>query len=299
MKKIVLFVLVTMIGLNFSFAQEEEQEKKKDKPVYDYFRCGTLIDNQTVFIPEKRNMEMVIQHRFGPMNNGIKDVWGIYSPGANIRIGFNYVPIKNLQIGYGLTKKNMYSDFSAKYLILHQTRKNQVPVFLAAYGNMAIDGQSDDVFGDSETYKFSNRFSYHGAIILGRKFNDWFSLEVNGNFSHYNKVVAGSDHDQIGIGFDGQIKFSPQSALHFQYNVPLKIQAISEYKTDNNEWLDYPKPTFGIGYEVFTGGHSFQIYITSADGILLQDIYMKNQNDWTLGTQGLMFGFTMNRLWMF
>ena len=297
MKKIVLLAIATIIGLNFAFAQDEETEKVKDKPVYDYFRNGTLIDNQTVYIPEARNFEMVIQNRFGKMNNGVKDVWGIYSPGANIRIGFNYVPIENLQIGYGLTKKNMYSDFSAKYLILHQTRKNDIPVFLAVYGNMAIDGRADDVFG--ENYKFSNRFSYFSSIILGRKFNDWFSLEVNGNLTHYNSVAAGNDHDKIGLGVDGQIKFSPQSAIHFMYNFPLKIQSFSEYKTDNNEWLDYPQPTFGVGYEVFTGGHSFQIYITSADGILPQDIHMYNATDWTKGTQGLMFGFTMNRLWMF
>ncbi len=297
MKKIVLFVLATIIGLNFSFGQEEETTKVKDRPVYDYFRAGTLIDNQTVFIPEKRYFEMMIQHRFGKMNNGLSDVWGIYSPGANIRIGFNYVPIENLQIGYGLTKKNMYSDFSAKYAILKQTRKNTIPVFVTAYGNMAIDGRSDESFG--KDYAFADRISYFGSVIVGRKFTDWLSVEVNGSWSHYNKVAAGTDHDKIGVGIDGQIKFTTQSAIHFQYNVPLKIQSISEYKTDNNDWLDYPQPTFGIGYEVYTGGHSFQIYITSASGILPQDIYMYNDNDWTLGTQGLMFGFSMNRLWMF
>lgn len=240
---------------------------------------------------------MVIQHRFSPMNNGISDVWGIFSPGANIRVGFNYVPIDNLQIGYGLTMNRMYNEFSAKYAILKQTRKNVIPVFVTAYGNFAIDGRADESFG--ENYKFSNRLSYFGQLNVGRKFTDWLCLEVNGNFSHYNMVAPGTDHDKIGIGIDGQIKFSTQSAIHFQYNVPLKIQSISEYKTDDNDWLDYPQPNFGIGYEVYTGGHYFQVYITTAKGILPQHIYMYNENDWTDGTKAVMVGFTMNRFWTF
>ena len=300
MKKIILIIILMMFGYSLMYAQEAKkvsEEKVKDKPVYEHFRAGTIIDNQTVFIPTKRTFEMVIQHRFSPMNNGISDIWGIYSPGANIRIGFNYVPIENLQIGYGLTMNRMYSDFSAKYSILKQTRKNVIPVFVTAYGNMAIDGRSENVFGDN--YQFTNRLSYFGQLIVGRKFTDWLSVEVNGNFSHYNKVLAGTDHDKIGIGIDGQIKFSPQSAIHFQYNLPLQIQSISEYKTDDNEWLDFPQPTFGVGYEVYTGGHYFQVYITSASGILPQHIYMYNENDWLDGTKALMVGFTMNRFWIF
>jgi len=300
MKKIFLFALALIFGFNLTFAQEVETTKtakEKDKPVYDYFRAGYLIDNQTGFIPDKKNLEMLIQHRFGKMNNGINDIWGIYSPGANIRIGFNYVPIENLQIGYGLTKKNMYSDFNAKYNILEQTRQNVIPVFVTVFADMAIDGRSDESFGTG--YKFSNRFSYFTELIIGRKFTDWLNVEVRGNFTHYNKVTAGEDHDKIGIGIDGEIKVSPQSAFHFQYNAPLKIQGISEYKTDNNDWLDHPQPTFGIGYEVYTGGHAMQVFITSADGILPQDIYMFNNNDWRDGTKGLMVGFTINRLWGF
>ena len=123
MKKVILIICVLGLSLNFSFAQEEETAKVKDKPVAEVFGSGILIDNQTCFIPAKKSFEMLIQHRFGPMNNGLSDIWGIYQPGANIRIGFNYVVIDKLQLGYGLTMLNMTSDFQAKYNILEQTRK--------------------------------------------------------------------------------------------------------------------------------------------------------------------------------
>lgn len=301
MKKIFIFFIIICLSLNVSFAQDEEAAKVKDKPVSEPFGSGILIDNQTCFIPTKKSVEMLIQHRFGPMNNGIKDIWGIYSPGANMRIAFNYVVIDKLQIGYGLTLKNMTSDFSAKYNILEQTRKNVVPVFVTAYVDLAVDGRENTVFG--EAYKATNRFAYFTQLIVGRKFNDRFSFQAHGSFTHFNKVKPGTDHDKIGIGFNGRVKFSPQSAIHFQYDLPLKIQSISESKIDNNEWVDHPIANFGIGYEVNTGAHSFQVYILSSKGILPQYNYMYNviPNEqypfWS--TKNFMVGFTMTRLWGF
>jgi hypothetical protein len=293
MKKIALTLAVLFCTLQVVTAQEEEPQKEKDKPVRSPFDSGLLIDNQTGVIPTKGTLEMVIQHRFGTMQNGISDVWGIYAPGANIRIGFNYSILDNLQVGYGLTKKNMYNDFSVKWAILEQTRKNTIPVAVTVYGNAAIDGRNEDVFG--EGYKFTNRFSYFSQLIIGRKFNSWLSINATGSFTHYNKVAQGYDHDKIGVGFNGQIRFPPQSSIQFQYDIPLKIQGISE----NIGWENASLPNMGIGYQVSTSTHAFQIYVTTANGILPQDIYLYNMNDWTKGTSNLMFGFTMTRLWSF
>jgi hypothetical protein len=290
-KLIILFAI--LLGGSFGFSQEEAPAVEKDKPVRSPFESGILIDNQTSVIPTKGTLEMLIQHRFGKMNNGISDVWGIYSPGANIRMGFNYSILDNLMVSYGLTKKNMYSDFAVKWNILEQTRKNTVPLAVTFYGNTAIEGRPDQAYG--ENYKFSNRFSYFGQIIIGRKVSSWLSLQATASFTHYNKVAAHLDHDKIGVGFNGRAKFSPQSAFIFQFDAPLKIDAISEQPS----FIDHPWPNLAFGYEVSTSTHAFQIYVTTADGILAQDIYMYNQNDFRDGTRGLMFGFTITRLWSF
>lgn len=270
-----------------------QEEEKKDKPVRSPFASGILIDNQTNVIPTKGTLEMLIQHRFGGMDNGISDVWGIYAPGANIRIGFNYSILDNLMVGYGLTKKNMYSDFQIKYNILEQTRKNTIPVAVTLFANAAINGNNENVFG--ENYNFGNRFSYFSQLIVGRKFTSWLTVQAHASFTHFNKVDESRDHDVIGTGLNGRINFSPQSSFVFQYDIPLKIMGISEHL----ELENHAKPNLGFGYEVATSTHAFQIYITTADGILPQDIYLYNQNDWTDGLSGLMFGFTITRLWSF
>ena len=229
-----------------------------------------------------------------------------YSPGANVRLGLNYVPVKNFQIGIGSTKKNMYTDFNAKWSIFQQTENNKVPVSVALYGVMAIDGRSDDAFGTGKVYhagegiaefglNFSDKLSYFSQVIVGRKLNDWLSLQVGASFSHYNLVEKHLDHENIGLHFNGRIKFSDASAFIFNYDQPLKVTSISEQPT----WIDedHSLPNLCFGVEIATFTHAFQIYIGTADGIIPQDMMMKNRNDWQ--DKGLAIGFTITRLWMF
>lgn len=303
MKNYILFLILWGIVATNSFAQDSEE---KDTPVYSIFESGYLIDNQTVFIPNVKTLEYVIQHKFGSMDNGISDVWGIYSPGANVRLGLNYVPVKNFQIGIGQTKKNMYSDLNAKWTILNQTEKNKMPVSVALYGVAAIDGRNAETIGTGkvvdtkgptlpESISFNDRLSYFSQVIIARKFNDWLSLQAGASFTHYNMVTWDGDHDKIGIHFNGRVKFSPQSSFIFNYDLPLKIADISE----QTEWTaaNDPLPNLCFGVEIATFTHAFQIYVGTADGIIPQDMVMHNRNDWK--DKGLAIGFTITRLWMF
>src|SRR5690554_2059182 len=107
MKVYIMLLLLAVIPVSSLLAQEEEVT---DRPVRFPFASGYLIDNQTTLIPVPGTLEFAIQHKFGSVENGMSDFLGIYSPGANIRLGLNYVPITNLQFGMGLTKEKMHTD---------------------------------------------------------------------------------------------------------------------------------------------------------------------------------------------
>lgn len=302
MKKHILLVILTAFVM-ITFAQEET-EKIIDKPVRSPFESGVLIDNQTTVIPVKRTLEYVIQHKFGTIENGISDLFGIYSPGANIRLGINYVIAKNVQIGIGATKKNMYTDFNAKWTILEQTRKNTVPIAVTVYGSFAIDGRNTSEFGSGKVshpgeqfahynFDFTDRFSYFSQLIIGRKFADWLSLQTAVSYTHYNLTARGYDHDAIGIHFNGRIKISPQGSFIFNYDLPLKVEALSAQR----DWDTHSKPNLAFGFEISTSTHAFQIYMGTADGIIPQDMMMYNYNDWK--DKGLAIGMTITRLWNF
>ncbi|MBN1819338.1 MAG: hypothetical protein JW833_01400 [Prolixibacteraceae bacterium] len=298
MKKFLL-IIISIVLVTGVFAQEE------NTPVSEPFSSGILIDQQTTYIPDVKTLEFVIDHKFGSMTDGISNLWGIYSS-ANVRLGLNYVIKKNFQVGAGITRNKKYTDLSAKWTILQQTTNNKIPVAVALYTNMAIDGRNESVFGTSGAEIF-DRFSYFSQIIVGRKFNDWLSLQAGASFTHYNYVGPGFDHDKVGVHFNGRMKFSPQCSMIFNYDNPLKIKQISEHYTEAGGWVNYSKPNLAIGVEIFTFTHAFQIYVGSASGILNQDIMMWNQTEFfdsqknnnKLFSDGIAIGFTITRLWMF
>ena len=285
--RIIFTLIFCFCALSF-FAQEEEKEQ--DKPVRPPFQSGYLIDNQTTYIPYKNTLEYVIQHKFGTMENGISDLYGLYAPGANVRLGFNYVILNNVEIGYGLSKSNMTHDFNMKWTAFEQTRKNTFPVALTLYGIAAINGQSDDYFG--KDYSFMGRFSYYSQFIVSRKFNDWLTFQAGGSFSHYNMVDREkSDFDKVGVHFNGRAKFSPQSSFIFNYDQPLDLLVLRN-KNGNNT-----NPNIAVGIEISTSTHAFQIYAGQYGGVLPQDIMVNNYNEFNVSS--FRIGFTITRLWSF
>lgn len=305
MKKNILIILLFALISAPSFAQDSSEAvvKEKDYPVNGTFESGILIDAQTVVVPDAKTLEMVIQHKFGTVENGRSNLWGIYGS-ANIRMGLNYVPCKNVQIGAGITKKSMMTDVNLKWLILQQTRKNSIPVSVALFGSAGIDGRNISAFetgmvregystGLTNEFAFSDRYNYFSQLIIGRKFNDMISLQAGLSFTHYNAVGVKYDHDRIGVHASGRIKVSTQGSIIFNYDAPLKIKDIS----DQVEWTNFPKPNLAVGYEVSTGTHAFQMFMSSSSSLLAQDNIMWNQNDWQ--NKGWSVGFVITRLWGF
>jgi hypothetical protein len=314
MKKNILIITLLLFVSVLSFAQDDATDStavvKDDYPVNATFESGSLIDAQTVVIPDKKTLEMVIQHKFGTIQNGSSDLWGIYGS-SNIRLGLNYVPVKNLQIGAGIIKRHMTTDVNAKLKVLQQTAKNTIPVSVALYGVIGIDGRPKADYGDSVSvaspvgdvnkFAFTDRLSYFSQLIVGRKFSERISLQAAVSFSHYNVVnyqTKGKpyDHDKIGAHLNGRIKVTPQGSIIFNYDMPLKISKISEQAAWND---DHPasKPNLAFGYEVSTGTHAFQMYMASTTSILPQDNMMWNQNE--MNNKGFAIGFVITRLWAY
>jgi hypothetical protein len=304
MKKSILFALLTGFVFSYTIAQDSTSVETPAFPVTT-FESNFLVDDQTTVVFDKKTLDFAIQHKFGTMNDGISNLWGIYAPATNIRLALNYVPVKNLQIGAGISKENMMTDVSAKYSILQQTSDNKMPVSLAVYGVIGMDGRGagsfdndsvTDTKGESDRTMdkigFVDKMSYFTQVIVSRKFTEWLSLQAGASFTHYNMVGWDENHDLFGVHALGRIKISPQSALTFNYNQPLKIESISEQK----EMPDYT-PTIALGWQISTFTHAFQIYVSNAPSMLPMENMMYNRAKFN--KDGIAIGFTITRLWAF
>jgi hypothetical protein len=266
---------------------------KKKPLVKNTFEGNYIIDNQSVMVPVKTTFEFDIQHRFGTTNNGISDLFGLFA-GATMRLGFSYVPIKNLQVGFGATNERMQVDWNIKYALLQQTKDNSMPVSVTYFGNAVMDTRKKD--NTTLFVSNSDRFSYFNQIMIARKINEKLSIQVSPSFSHFNnlegyldesgKIMPKMKNDHLAISFSGRYKISSKTAVIVNYDQPL-----TQHPMDN------PHPNISFGLEMSTSGHNFQVFAGNYGNVLPQNNHLFNQNDYTQGQ--FLIGFNIIRLWNF
>lgn len=276
MKKI-FYLLCALISLPV-FSQDEEQPAE-DRPVRSPFETGTLVETQTIVTPMKGSLEMVIHHRFGTFTNGMEDLYGIYAP-SNIRLGVNYGITDRLMAGFGTEKDGKLQEFQYKYQILQQTRSGSMPVGLTFFGNATLDARDKENFGPSESYRFIHRLSYFSQLIVARKFTDWLSVQVAPSFIYFNNVQEGTGNIHYGVMGGGRAKFTSSMSFVFEYS-----QLLSE-----NELVDV-KPNLGLGLEISTATHAFQVFATQSRQIVNQHAMVFNSNGFD--SDGILVGFNI------
>jgi Membrane bound beta barrel domain (DUF5777) len=271
-------------------AQDTTAVMKASKPVKSTFESTWIIDNQSVMVPVKGTMQMDIMHRFGTVNNGYDDFYGIYAP-SNIRIGMSYVPIDKLNVGFGFTKAHMTWDINAKYALLKQMNSGGSPVSVTYFGNVAIDTRDAENFVNG-----TDRLSYFNQIIIARKITDNFSVQVAPSLTHVNAVegylneegvlLGKMENDHFAVSVGARYKVTPGTVIMVNYDQPL-----TKHTTDN------PMPNIAFGVEFNTSAHAFQLFLSNYQYIVPELNNMYNQNDYREGQ--FLIGFNITRLWNF
>ncbi len=281
------------------FAQDEEAAKSDKKELArPAFESALLGEMQSVVVQTPKTLEWDFQHRFGTVENGLSDFYGIYAAAANIRMGLTYTPMDKLAVGIGLTRQTsegMAMDLNAKYAIFRQTKDNSMPVSLSYFGNVlaVTQGQAAvlDASGKVVSGKWvepAHRLSFYNELIVARRINSKISVQLSPSFTHYNAVDSLYSNDMVSIGFGARYKFSAQSSIMINYMQPLTKQKDSK--------LD-AQPGLAIIWEIATSAHAFQIFFSNYSGILPQENLMYNQKKW--GESQFLMGFNITRLWNF
>lgn len=272
MKKF-LILLTLSLSITSLFAQVDSL-KQESKPVRFTFGTTTLIDNSTTETPYKGGLELEIKHRFSQIQN-YHNLFGIYGS-ANTRIGLNYGITDRIMVGLGTTKDNKLQDIQWKYLILRQTEDNKMPVSLSYYGNMVIDLRPEAVFGPAESFRQIHRLSYFTQIILARKINNMFSVEVAPSISYFNSVQENSDSTAAYKNLNFGISAGARANVFGSHSVIIEYDKLF---TKQNLSVQ-PKPNLSLGWEISTATHTFQIFVANYNGIINQRNLVFNTNDW-------------------
>ena len=282
--------LLFAIGNNVC-AQDSTSAKSvaKIERVRNTFLGNMLIDNQTVMVPVKKTFEFTIQHRFGTINNGYTDMYGLFAT-ANMRLGWNYTPIDNLQLGVGICKENMQWDGSVKYAITKQAVSHGCPVSVTYFGDMAVSTLplKGNFANDAD------RISYFNQLIVARKVTSHFSVQVSPSLSYYNNVAGymsaegtvkpTMNNAQLSVATMGCYMITGGMGIIVDYDQPL---------TQNPTNNPCPNVSFGIQFATIT--HTFQVFLGNFQGILQQSNNFFNQNDYTQSRY--LIGFNITKRW--
>jgi hypothetical protein len=266
---------------------------KKKSFVKNTFEGNFLIDNQTVMVPIKGTFEFDINHRFATIDHQFTDLFGLFG-GANMRLGFSYTPIKDLQIGFGANNFNMVVDWTLKYALLKQTKDGKIPVSITYFGNAAMDtrAKSDGL----PIVTTSDRMAFFNQIIVARKLTEALSLQASFNYTHINNIDGYYDanqeiqptmkNDHFSFSLGGRFKISPKTSIIVNYEQPIT----QHYTVD-------VFPNLSLGLDMRSSGHDFQVFLGNYGNTIPSYNSMFSQNDFTKGQY--VIGFNISRLWNF
>ena len=259
-------------------------EAPKDEPVIATFKATRLINQQTIEVGGKRSLDFRIHHHFGPFNSGAYDFWGI-DGGASIRLGLEYSYNGRLQFGLGRTSYEKQIDGFLKYRLLRQSKSGSMPISVTLFSGAYRNGIKGLQIGGIDKFKYaSDRLSFVQQIIIARKIDDKLSIQITPTMVHYNLVENLSDqNDAYFLGIAGRYKISNRTAITYEYGAKLLNYSESKYYD-----------SMGIGLDIETGGHVFQMFLTNSFGMTENQTFARTNSAWA--DRGFRLGFNVSRM---
>lgn len=280
MKKIYLFLALSFLASSLT-AQEWVSQTFKDRRV---------INAHSVEMLPGRKLDFRVSHRFGDVGDGWETFYGLETA-ADVLIGFEYGLSDKLNIGAYRTKGagplTQLLSGSLKYSLLRQKEDDSMPLTLTALAvaSASTMSQSEDEQALSSFPEAAHRFSYTWQLILARKFSDYFSLQLAPGYTHRNLVGAEDENGLLSLSGAFRLQLTKVFGIIADVNLPF-----SDLRTTDNGYY----PALGVGLEIETGGHVFQLNLTNARGLIENDYIPYTQSNWTDGAFRL--GFTISRM---
>ena len=259
-------------------------ETPKDEPVIATFKATRVINQQTIEVGGTRSLDFRIHHHFGPFNSGAYDFWGI-DGGASIRLGLEYSYNGRLQFGLGRTSYEKQIDGFLKYRLLRQSKSGSMPISVTLFSGAYRNGIKGLQIGGIDKFKYaSDRLSFVQQIIIARKIDDKLSIQITPTMVHYNLVENLSDqNDAYFLGIAGRYKISNRTAITYEYGAKLLNYSESKYYD-----------SMGIGLDIETGGHVFQMFLTNSFGMTENQTFARTNSAWA--DRGFRLGFNVSRM---
>lgn len=281
MKRLAYFIFCSFTII---YAQEDlfELYDVKDKtnvPVQGIFKATRIVNAQSVELPRDKTLEFIIFHRFGSMSEGLYDLYGLDA--AMIRFDLNYGFNEKFSLGFGRSSLNKTYDLFTKIKLATQMSQSLLyPATIVLFTKMEIATFDKELL-------FSDRITYDLQLLIARKISSKFSLQIIPTLIHRNLIEPREVHNDLySIGLGGRFKLTNRVTFNADTFFPIGAR----YNPDVRQ-------SWGVGFDIDTGGHVFQLLVTNAQGSF-ESAYIENAMG-VLKGRNIYFGFNITRAFNF
>lgn len=243
------------------------------------FKSTRVINAHSMEMLAKGSLDLRILHRFGLVNNGIEDMFGLDQ--ASMRLGVDYGISDRLMVGVGRSTYRKELDVFVKTRLIRQAEgKGGSPIsLLVAAGGMT---RTERVFVTPKP-GFDERSAAFLQVIAGRKFSEKWSLQLS-PILLYTGTAFNSAGDQfmVALGAGTRFKVSKRVALTLDYHHPL---------AEMDSAFTVP---MSVGVDIETGGHVFQLHLSNSVGMNERAFLTETTGRFFKGD--LRFGFNLSRI---
>lgn len=280
--KYIYYIVIFLLPLAV-FSQDDLLDEIDSDIEEDYkaaaFKGLKIVNFESTKMISKQELYFVVSHRFGSIETGFKDFFGLDQ--AVTRLNLIYGVTDAINVGVSRSSFRKIYESSLKVRLLRE-KKGEFPFTIVSSSNILINTSLDDVILPG--LEFKHRVGYTTQLLISKKFNKDFSLQLMPTFFHDNYVdVNEQDNSQYVIGFGGRHKLSKRWSINFDYGAHLNRADTSPFKNP-----------LSIGFDLETGGHVFQLHFTNAQPMNTNSFLGQATGDW--GKGDIFFGFNLSRV---
>ncbi|OGS70098.1 MAG: hypothetical protein A3F91_13350 [Flavobacteria bacterium RIFCSPLOWO2_12_FULL_35_11] len=244
------------------------------------FNGTRIMNGQSIETRQKGVLEFLIQHRFGRINSGGYELYGLDE--SNIRFGLEYAVTNDFAIALGRSSFEKVYDGYVKYRLLKQKTGNKsAPLSITLFASGVEKTLKD--YAPSKKPSFGDRLVYTSQILIARKFNSDFSLQITPTYLHYNMASSSIDPNDIyAVGVGTKIKISKHLSINGEY-----------YYSINSSKSKATENSIALGLDIETGGHVFQLIFTNSRAMIEKGFIAETEGDFFNGD--IHFGFNISR----
>lgn len=272
---------VCFLGMATAHAQEDLLSELDSTQVADTyatapFKALQIVTLQTTKMAAKNEFYFVVSHRFGSVEDGISEFFGLDQ--ATTKIGGIYGITDWLSVSASRHTLSKVYETGVKYRLTRQSA--DFPVDIVGYNTIDINSALEE--DDYPKLEFADRMSYITQLLVSRKVTDRLSLEIVPSYIHKNLYNPELENDnQFSLGAGGRMKLTKRLSLNMEYM----------YNFDKPDFYVNP---LSVGLDIETGGHVFQLLFTNSQSMTESGYVTNGTGDW--GKGDFFFGFNLYRV---